>query len=125
MAEKRPRDEPSGQEKGSFGARLRGLRDAAGITQEELASRAGLTAKAISMLERGERKRPYPHTVRSLTDALELSEGERNALTEAIPGRRPGRSGDGAPVPNGEATAAHPSALPASLTPLLGREREV
>src|ERR671916_886071 len=87
MAEKRPRDEPSGQEKGSFGARLRGLRDAAGITQEELASRAGLTAKAISMLERGERKRPYPHTVRSLADALELSEGERTVLTAAIPRR--------------------------------------
>ena len=59
----------------NFGARLRDLREAAGLTQEELAERAGLTAKAISMLERGERKRPYPHTVRSLADALELSEG--------------------------------------------------
>jgi transcriptional regulator with XRE-family HTH domain len=56
---------------------LRRLCEAAGLTQEELASRAGLTAKAISMLERGERKRPYPRTVRSLVDALRLSEGER------------------------------------------------
>ena len=48
-----------------FGGRLRRLREAAGLSQEELAGRAGLTAKAVSMLERGERRRPYPHTVRS------------------------------------------------------------
>ncbi|MDP9437408.1 MAG: helix-turn-helix domain-containing protein, partial [Actinomycetota bacterium] len=53
-----------------FGAMLKRLRDAAGLTQEELAQRAGLTAKAVSALERGERRRPYPHTVRSLSDAL-------------------------------------------------------
>jgi DNA-binding XRE family transcriptional regulator len=45
-----------------FGERLMRLREAAGLTQEELASRAGLTAKAVSALERGERKRPYKPT---------------------------------------------------------------
>ncbi len=34
-----------------FGARLRRLREAAGLTQEELAERAGLTAKGISGLD--------------------------------------------------------------------------
>jgi transcriptional regulator with XRE-family HTH domain len=100
-----------------FGERLRQLREAAGLTQEELASRANLTAKAVGALERGERKRPYPHTVRSLADALGLSEEERAVLTSAIPTR----SG-AAPVP---VEAAAVSALPVSLTPLLGREREV
>jgi DNA-binding XRE family transcriptional regulator len=47
----------------SFGIQLRSLRQATGLTQEELANRAGLTAKGISALERGERQRPYPHTV--------------------------------------------------------------
>lgn len=75
-------------------------------------------ARAVSLLERGERRHPYPHTVRSLADALELPEGERARLVGAIPGR----SG-GAPFPDG--AAARPSALPASLTPLLGREREM
>lgn len=42
-----------------FAARLRRLREAAGLTQEELASMAGLSACAIASLERGERKRPY------------------------------------------------------------------
>jgi DNA-binding XRE family transcriptional regulator len=35
-----------------FGVRLRRLREAAGLTQEELAARAGLSAKGISDLER-------------------------------------------------------------------------
>ena len=70
-----------------FGARLRRLREAAGLTQEELAQRASLTAKGISDLERGARNRPYPHTVRSLADALELSEDERAALFAAVPKR--------------------------------------
>jgi transcriptional regulator with XRE-family HTH domain len=70
----------------SFGERLRGLREAAGLTQEELAARAGMTAKGISALERGERKRPYPHTVRSLASALVLTEDERDAFVRSVPG---------------------------------------
>ena len=42
----------------SFGARLRQLREAAGLSQEELARRAGLTPNAVGTLERGERRRP-------------------------------------------------------------------
>jgi predicted ATPase/DNA-binding XRE family transcriptional regulator len=98
----------------SFGERLRGLREAAGLTQEELAARAGMTAKGISALERGERKRPYPHTVRSLASALDLTEDERDALVRSVPGRD-----YGAPL----ATVTS-SVLPAPPTPLIGRERE-
>ena len=53
---------------------LRSLRVRAGLTQEELAERAGLTPHAISALERGARTRPYPHTVRALGEALGLTE---------------------------------------------------
>jgi transcriptional regulator with XRE-family HTH domain len=70
-----------------FGARLRRSREAAELTQEELASKAGLTAKAISALERGERKRPHPHTVRSLADALDLPDTEREAFVASAPKR--------------------------------------
>ena len=38
----------------SLGGRLRRLREAAGLPQEELAGRAALTAKAVTMLERGD-----------------------------------------------------------------------
>ena len=54
----------------TFAVRLRALREAAGLTQEELASRAGLSPSAVGLLERGLRKRPYPHTVRAPADAL-------------------------------------------------------
>jgi predicted ATPase/transcriptional regulator with XRE-family HTH domain len=100
-----------------FGARLRRLREATGLTQEELAGRAGLSAKNISDLERGERRRPYPHTVRALADALELSEDERAALFAAVPKR--GSGGRTVLVVAPEPT------LPMPPTPLVGRERNV
>jgi transcriptional regulator with XRE-family HTH domain len=51
---------------GSFGAHLKGLREAAGFTQEELATIAGLSVHAVSALERGERRRPQVETLRAL-----------------------------------------------------------
>ena len=63
-----------------FGTRLRGFRRVAGLTQEELASRAGLSPNAVGALERGARRRPQPHTVRSLSDALGLTVDERAHL---------------------------------------------
>ncbi|MBY4573064.1 hypothetical protein ACN94_05580 [Gordonia paraffinivorans] len=41
-----------------FGAVLRRLRRSRNLTQEELAERAQISAKAVSALERGERRRP-------------------------------------------------------------------
>jgi len=38
----------------SFGADVKALREAAGFTQEELATIAGLSVHAVSALERGE-----------------------------------------------------------------------
>ena len=50
----------------TFGELLRRYRTAAGLTQEELAARAGLTPQGISLLERGERRHPQAYTVRQL-----------------------------------------------------------
>ena len=96
---------------------MRRLREAASLTQEELAAQAGLTAKGISDLERGARQRPYPHTVRSLADALGLSEDERAALFAAVPRRGSTATGLPPEVPS--------STLPVSPTPLVGRERNL
>ena len=102
----------------SFGARLRRLREAAGLTQEEMAGRAGLTRNAVSALERGARKHPYPHTVRSLADALSLSEDERASLLAAVPKRD-------APAPEEVPSPILASTVPSPPTPLVGREREL
>ena len=90
---------------------LAAARDAASLTQEELASRRAI-AKNISDLERGVRKHPYPHTVRSLADAFKLSEEERSVLFAAVPKR--GRGGTPAAAPGGAHTsgAVHPSRWP-------------
>jgi transcriptional regulator with XRE-family HTH domain len=67
----------------SFGEVLRRHRVAAGLTQEELAERAGLSARAITDLERGVRRFPYPDTLARLGEALELGPNERAELRAA------------------------------------------
>ena len=66
---------------------LQDLRLARGLTQAELAERAGLSARAISDLERGLRRTPRRDTVALLTAALELSAEERDVLDGAIGSR--------------------------------------
>ena len=105
------------EQEATFGARLRRLREAASLTQEELAGRARLTRNAISALERGERKRPYPHTVRSLADALGLSEDERATLLTTVL-RQDGES------PTAR-VAFLESTLPVPPTSLVGREQDL
>ncbi len=77
---------------GSFGALLRGYRIAAGLTQEALASRAGLSVRGIADLERGVRRFPHFHTLRCLAEALELAPDERVSLVAA--GQRRPRAGE-------------------------------
>ncbi len=105
-------------EPGRFGDLLRRLRESAGYSQEALAERAGLSTNAISALERGERKRPYPDTVRRLATALALDDTARATLAE-VSRPRP----DPPPADRHPATLA-PPALPAEPTPLIGREAE-
>jgi predicted ATPase/DNA-binding XRE family transcriptional regulator len=106
------------EERGTtFGVGLRRLREAAGLTQEELAARAGLAAKGVGALERGERKHPYPHTVRVLADALGLEGAERDAFVRGAPKR----TGMAFTPTVGDAQSTAPPTPP---TPLVGRERE-
>lgn len=101
----------------SFGSLLRRFRTLAGLSQEQLAERAGLTPNAIGALERGERRRPYPHTLQVLAEALHLSDADRATLISAASTR--------GPVSDAPAPSAPPSALPTPLTPLIGREDEI
>jgi tetratricopeptide (TPR) repeat protein len=56
------------------------------MTQEELAERSGLSAQAISTLERGTRRVPRPSTVEWLAAALGLDPSRRQALVAAARG---------------------------------------
>jgi predicted ATPase/DNA-binding XRE family transcriptional regulator len=99
---------------GSFGAQLKALRDAAGFTQEELATIAGLSVHAVSALERGERRRPHVETVRALSAALDLTGATRDALFVSA-----------RPVVRDAADELNDVPLPLALTALLGREADL
>ena len=99
----------------SFGAQLKALREAAGFTQEELATIAGLSVHGVSALERGERKRPHVETVRALSAALDLTGPTRDALL--LSARAPAR--------NTAVDELGGVPLPLGLTALLGREADV
>jgi predicted ATPase len=102
----------------AFGTLLRQHRLAAGLSQEALAEKAGLSVRGLSDLERGVRRAPYPATVARLAEALGLDAAARMAL--ATTGRRaetPVDSDDGADRPE--------PALPTPLSSFVGREREL
>ena len=103
--------------RGSFGAQLKALREAAGFTQEELATIAGLSVHAVSALERGERRRPHVETVRALSAALDLTGAARDALLASA--RAPAHvaavdelSGVSLPLPLQPCSAAMPTCRP-------------
>lgn len=81
----------------AIGEQLRQHRTAAGLSQEELAERAGLTAKGIAAIERGRSRNPFPQTLRALADALGLGGAERArffgiAAGDDAPGCGPARA---------------------------------
>src|SRR5215216_65876 len=98
-----------------FGALLRQLRLAAGLTQEGLAERAGVSARAVSGLERDPTRAPRLDTVALLADALGLDSAGRARFLAAA---RPESVAPAAPAD----VPAAPPALPRPLTPLIGRE---
>ena len=67
----------------SFGDMLRRYRLAAGLTQEALAERAGLSARAITDLERGVNRSPRKDTFARLATALDLSAADHAAWEAA------------------------------------------
>src|SRR5262249_37649449 len=67
----------------TFGDLLRQLRKATGLTQAELAERAGLSVRGLNDLERGARRTPRRDTVVLLAGALGLAGEERAAFVAA------------------------------------------
>ncbi len=83
----------------TFAEMLRRQRDVAGLTQAELAARAGVAVRTVSNLERGVNSGPYAVTVRRLSAALALPDPARAELMAAArsvrsrPSREPPSSG--------------------------------
>jgi predicted ATPase/transcriptional regulator with XRE-family HTH domain len=94
-----------------FGDLLRQHRLEAGLSQEELAELAGISARAISDLERGARHRPYRATVTQLAQALGLAEEARSELHLAARTGPPTREGASPSTTMERATATSFGAL--------------
>ena len=87
---------------------LRGQRIAAGLTQEDLAERSGVSVRTIADMERGRTRRPYPSSVRALIRALGLPDATGTELVARY--RAPGDE------PALAALAALPTATAAAET---------
>lgn len=115
----------------ALGNLLRRHREIAGLSQEALAERAGLSPRGLLYLERGMR-RPYPDTLRRLAEALSLTADQVQTLTLA--------ARQSAIAPPALETTAEPPAerhaggsatlatglrhnLPAPLSSFIGREQ--
>ncbi|WP_410620933.1 helix-turn-helix domain-containing protein [Amycolatopsis sp. cmx-8-4] len=99
----------------SFGARLRRLRRALGLTQEALAEKSGLSGQAVGALERGDRRFPQRATLDRLADALDLDGDARDAFVAAA-----ARPGTPKPEPG-----VVPRELPGEIAAFTGREAEI
>jgi tetratricopeptide (TPR) repeat protein/DNA-binding XRE family transcriptional regulator len=99
----------------SFGAELRRLRYAAGLTLEELAEASGVSVRAIGDMERSHSRAPQRRTAQALTTALRLTGPERDRLLGlARAGRRPGAG-----------TPWRPCGLPRPVGDFTGRDAEI
>jgi predicted ATPase/DNA-binding XRE family transcriptional regulator len=93
---------------------LQRARRQAGLSQQELAERAGLSLRGIADLERGVRRAPYPTTVRQLVEALGLDETARAGLIAAAQPH----------VPTDGLVHVEPT-LPLPLSSFVGRGHEI
>ncbi len=98
-----------------FGTLLKRYRIAAGLTQEALAARAQLSARAISDLERGINRVPHHDTLELLMAALNVTTPQRALLLSSIPPE--------ITVATPRTRSLSPPPLPPSA--LIGREQEM
>ena len=92
----------------SFGVLLRAARLDAALTQQDLATRCGMSVRAISDLERNRTRRPYLRSVRLLAEALNVPRPLRDAmLTASRCGERDGHPADEAGCGAGDQPGGH------------------
>jgi predicted ATPase/DNA-binding XRE family transcriptional regulator len=107
----------------TLGGILRQYRLTAGLSQEALAERAGMSARGISDLERGVRTAPHASTVSRLADALGLDSSARLAFIRACQQMADDLPASPAPGPVQAATAT--PTLFTNPSSFIGRIREL
>ena len=100
-----------------IGSLVRRLREALGLTQEELAEHAGVSARTISDIERGLRKSVYKATAARLGAALRLDSEELMRFQAIARGMTPSARSAPGSLP--------PPTMPLERTRLIGRDDEL
>jgi tetratricopeptide (TPR) repeat protein/transcriptional regulator with XRE-family HTH domain len=109
-----------------FGGLLRRLRDAAGLTQEELAEAARVSQRAISDLERGINATARKDTAVLLAGALGLDDRAGDLFVAAARGRAPAGEALAPAAPAaGAGSAAASRTLPRDIAAFTGRQAEL
>jgi predicted ATPase/DNA-binding XRE family transcriptional regulator len=107
----------------ALGDLLRRYRTSSGLTQEELAERAAISARTVSDIERGLRNMVYRETARRLADALDLEAPHREEFEKAA--RRGAVRQASRASGNSSGIGATQSRLPSPLTRLIGRDDDL
>ena len=105
----------------AWGELLRHYRGRAGMTQEQMAERAGLSTRGVQDLENGRSRVPHAVTVQRLAQALGLPAEEQVQLEAAARHSSPVRDADRG---RSERRAPELRGLPLPRWPLVDRERE-
>ena len=108
---------PDGLHGAELALLLKTYRVRAGLSQQMLADLALISVQAVSALERGYRKVPYPKTLERIADALSLPDEAREALEFSARRARGSRLAEHDAVP--------PHNLPRQLTSFFGRAEVV
>ncbi|MFF0745376.1 ATP-binding protein [Streptomyces sp. NPDC004111] len=112
-----------------FAAAVRRFRLRAGLTQEALAERSGVSVSTIRGMETGRRRNPQFASLRQLISALGLQPSEQDELLAAARAAD-GPAGESEPAGTPVPAAPHaeppaPRQLPAPPAPFLGRHQEL
>jgi tetratricopeptide (TPR) repeat protein/transcriptional regulator with XRE-family HTH domain len=104
-----------GEGAGVFAEVVRAQRQRQGLTQEELAAKAGLGVRTVRKIEAGSVGTPRPATVRLLADAFGLVDDDRERFCQTAAGE-----------PTEPATRPNlPAQLPAEVSAFTGRDEEL
>ncbi|MFI7700059.1 ATP-binding protein [Nonomuraea sp. NPDC049480] len=111
---------PTGGDEPTLGRLLRGWRERALLTQEQLAHRAGLNVRTIRRLEGDALRRPRSASVRLLGEALGLDDEDQATLAAVARGSAPAD-----PARSPAAPGIVPRQLPADVAEFTGRVYEL
>jgi transcriptional regulator with XRE-family HTH domain len=90
--------------KKALSQRIKSLREIAGLSQQDVATRGDLSLSLVAKLEQGKKADPRASTILALADALGVKPGQ--LLDDLFPPAEPEKPAEAEPAANGHAAEA-------------------